>query len=133
MAELLVKAKSHWMDSLNQTEINKMDKEKRQHYTARSQIGDIIVVRPDGWKWGREECLPNYVVVKVPGLSTDIAKKYEESLTEEYIDELGETQLRTLKTRKYRLLDAVVDNAKLQSKSTISIDKTSLNVVGKIK
>ena len=44
--------------------------------------GDVIVVRPDGWEWGKEECLPRYIVVKLPGVKEVDAKKYEEQLTE---------------------------------------------------
>jgi hypothetical protein len=29
------------------------------------RLGDIIVVRPDGWVWGKEESLPSFWVVKV--------------------------------------------------------------------
>lgn len=30
--------------------------------------GDIVDVRPDGHPWGREEGLPKFVIVKIPGL-----------------------------------------------------------------
>jgi hypothetical protein len=31
-------------------------------------IGDFVVIMPDGWSWGSGECLPDFVIVKVPGL-----------------------------------------------------------------
>ena len=65
MAELLVKAKPHWKDSWNQTKINSLSENEKRHYNARSQIGDIIVVKQDGWNWGKEERLPNFIVIKI--------------------------------------------------------------------
>jgi hypothetical protein len=41
MAELLIRAKGHWMDKLTQEEVDKMSVSERQSYEARSQIGDI--------------------------------------------------------------------------------------------
>ena len=61
MAELLVKMVDAWGD----------DK-------ARSMKGDIIVVRPDGWKWGNEECPPRFVVVKLKGVKEEDVKHYEQ-------------------------------------------------------
>ena len=77
MAELLIQAKSHWMDKFTQEQVDKMSIGEKRSYSARAQIGDVIVVCPDGWKWGREECLPNYVVIKVPTLTVEEAKKYD--------------------------------------------------------
>jgi len=110
MAELLIKAQAHWKDSFDQKTIDNMSKDEKQSFDARSQIGDIIVVRPDGWKWGKEECLPRFVVVKVKD-SFEEAKKYEEPLTEEYdetVDGKTETMSRVLKTRKYCITSADV-------------------------
>jgi hypothetical protein len=102
------------MDKLSQEEVDKMTKEERQSYDARSQIGDIIVVRPDGWVWGREECLPNFIVVKVPDMTLEEAKKYEESLSKtEIIDDKPVTTL--LKVRKYQIPLADVDDAKTKN------------------
>ena len=80
MAELLVRAKGHWRDSTTQQEIDAMTPEQLKNFNSRSQIGDIIVVREDGWTWGKEECLPRFIVVKITNLSYDDAKHLEESL-----------------------------------------------------
>ena len=77
-AELLVQAKPHWMDGFTQKQVDGMTVDARRSYESRAQIGDVIAVRPDGWKWGKEERLPNYVVVKVPDMKLEDAKKYEE-------------------------------------------------------
>jgi hypothetical protein len=52
-------------------------------FESGAKTGDIIVVRPDGWQWGTSECLPQYVVIKLPGVTEEYAKKYEEALTEQ--------------------------------------------------
>ena len=123
MAELLVKAKAHWMDSLSQEEVDKLPPYKRQTYNARSQIGDVIVVKPNGWKWGREECLPNYVVVKIPNLKVEDAKEYEYPLFGKIgVNEAGDPVAPVLKGRKHQIPKAVIDNAKQLSKSTIVVD-----------
>ena len=88
--------------------------------------GDIIVVRPDGWKWGKEECLPNYIVYKLPGLTEEEAKKYEESLTKEVsvTDEISKetrTESQMVKKRKYNIPLDTVDTAKTESKSVVSV------------
>jgi hypothetical protein len=85
MAELLVKAKAHWMDSFPQATIDAMTPAERRGFESRSRIGDIIVVRPDGWVWGSEECLPNFVVVKVPGVSVEDVKHYEDVLQQDEV------------------------------------------------
>ena len=123
MAELLVRAKPHWMDSLIQSDIDKMSKEQKQSYEARSQIGDIIVVRSDGWKWGKEECLPNFVIIKIPNLKIEDAKKYEECLMDITVPE----KPILLKHRKYQIPKTVIGNAKQLSQSSVSVGKLQMN------
>lgn len=41
--------------------------------------GDIVVVMPDGHVWGRQEGLPKFYQVSIPGLSVELAKKVIES------------------------------------------------------
>lgn len=104
MAEFLIVAKKHWMDELTPTQVALLPRQKLDTYNARSQVGDILVVRPDGWKWGKEERLPNYIVVKIPGLKAD--KKYEELLISApiFISPLdGIIRSKILKRRKYRV------------------------------
>jgi hypothetical protein len=38
--------------------------------------GDIIHVAPDSWQWGLKEGPPDFVIVKVPGVSLAAAKQY---------------------------------------------------------
>ena len=86
MAELLIKAQDPWRVTDTGT-----------------RKGDIIVVCPDGWKWGREECLPHFVVVKTEETFEE-AKKYEDSLTEEKDGEMV-----VLKVRKHHVPTDEVD------------------------
>jgi len=110
-AELLVKAKKHYMDDFTQEQVDKMTVEQRQSYEARSQIGDVIVVRPDGWKWGKEECLPNFVVIKMPDVTMEEAKKYEEQMQ----DTKEVTREMTMLKSEYNTL---VKDGKLTEKAT---------------
>jgi hypothetical protein len=83
-AEFLVKADANWQDSLPQVAVNAMNTSDKASYGARYEKGDIVAIRADGWKWGKEECLPKFVVVKVPGLSvTDAEAQYDGSLTDQ--------------------------------------------------
>jgi hypothetical protein len=123
-AELLVRAKPHWMDSFTQVEVDKLSPGDKQSYEARSQIGDIVVVRPDNWVWGKEECLPNFIVVKVPGMNEVEAKQYEQSLMEQKgIDERGMPIMVMLRHRKYALPKTDITVIKT---NTVTFSKTSL-------
>ena len=79
-AELLVKAEDAWGDD-----------------PSRSRKGDIIVVRPDGWKWGKEECLPRFIVIKVPNVKAEDLKYLEQPL----MDNKDPENPVTLKRRQY--------------------------------
>jgi hypothetical protein len=68
-AEFLINAQNHWMDALTPTEVNGMDQQALDNYTARGQKGDIVIVKPDGWVWGNSERPPEYIVVKVPTMT----------------------------------------------------------------
>jgi hypothetical protein len=83
MAEFLLRAKPHWKDTWDSAKLATLSQQELRQYNARTQIGDIVIVRPDGWVWGNEECLPNFLVVKVPGVV--LPHNYEESLNEDYI------------------------------------------------
>lgn len=95
--------------------------------------GDVIVVRPDGWGWGKEECLPNYVVIKLEGVPVEDVKHYEEQLTEqvEVTKENGgvleggndakEYRSELVRLRKYAVPVADVDSLKTQSASVKAV------------
>jgi len=102
MAEILIRAKGHWKDGMKQADYNALSAEEKIVYDSRTQIGDIIVVRPDGWVWGSSEGLPDFVRVTVTGMTVEEAKQYEDSINEDYQDN-GETRSRMIRFRKFRL------------------------------
>ena len=99
MCEALIRAKGHWKDAWNQAKVNSLDTSERQSYDARTQLGDIVVIRPDGWEWGREEGLPNFVLVKIPDMTVEEAKQYEDSI----MDNTDPEHSKLLRFRKWYL------------------------------
>jgi hypothetical protein len=128
-AELLCRAKKHYLDDLTQSEVDTLTPEAKEQYLARSQIGDIVVVRPDGWLWGKEECLPNYVVVKVPQVTFEEAQIYEESLQ----DTTNPENPKLLRHRKYALPKADIETAKANKLNSITLIKSALTTKLKTK
>jgi uncharacterized protein YlzI (FlbEa/FlbD family) len=108
MAELLIKAKEPW-----------------QITDSGSRKGDIILVRPDGWKWGKCECLPDFIVVTVEGKANDL-KDYESSLTEQTeVD--GVTVVKTINYRKNYISTDSVDSVAEKVKDFEEITPVALN------
>ncbi len=119
-AEFLVQAKDHWMDDLTEGEVAKMSEADLQSYKARGQKGDIIVVRPDGWDWQRDERLPIYHVRKVPEIKYEDAKIYEESL----YDRTDPENPIMIRERKYAIDKAEIDLARLGELNVVQVGKT---------
>ena len=63
MCELLVKARNAQHDD--------PEKDRRGCY----KIGYIVCVMPDGHEWGAKEALPNFVKIKIPGLSHEVVRE----------------------------------------------------------
>jgi hypothetical protein len=40
--------------------------------------GHVISVQPDGHKWGKNECLPKFYIVKLPKVAVEDVQKYLE-------------------------------------------------------
>ena len=66
MCEILIKA----VDATNPNP----DKDRMGCYKR----GDIVGIEKDGYEWGREERLPKFYLVKIPGLDVETARKYEQ-------------------------------------------------------
>jgi len=78
--------------------------------------GHVISIQPDGHKWGKEECLPKFYVVKLPKVAVSDVEKY----LEQKIDILStEEERKTIAIRKYKL---DVANLPTLEKSTIEKD-----------
>lgn len=113
MAEFLVLAKGHWQDNLSKQEIASMTEEQKAKFDRRPQKGDIVCVRPDGWEWGKSECLPDFIVYKIPGMTVEEAMKYEEPVYENKVNVLGDTVPEVVKFRKHQIPVDVVDADKI--------------------
>jgi hypothetical protein len=86
--------------------------------------GDVIAVRPDGWSWGKEECLPRYIVIKLTGIDVETSKKYEEPLTEQVekvMDGKTTTTSEIVRLRKYNIGSSIVDSIKFTAKSSYDV------------
>ena len=123
-AELLVKAKPHWMDSIKQSEVNKMSAKERAEYDFRGQIGDIIVIRPNGWQWGSSERLPSFYVIKVPNLPYENAKHLEDKLLHPP-DANGERKPK--RKRKFKVPTSILNQADENGFITININADIIN------
>jgi len=107
MAEFLVKA----VDSTNRDPI----KDQRGCYKR----GDVVVVMPDGHKWGKEEGLPKFAIIKIPGLSVKDAKEYTAS---EY--PLGDLTKKPIRRRRYRV---PLDDLSAAIKSELDTGSTTVD------
>ena len=115
MAQFLIKALEPWNnDSPTAPE-------------ERSRLGDIIVVRPDGHVWGREECLPRFIVVKITNMSYEDAKHLEEILMlDDGLEEDGVTIKKKLaKVRKWQVPAKYMEDAIKDGNSVVEITLTA--------
>ena len=74
MAILLIKTSGHWMDKLTEKEVQvRADKDPgfMDSYNARYRKGDVVEVRENDCKFGKKECLPSFLVIKVPGTKAE--------------------------------------------------------------
>lgn len=113
--ELLVQAKPFWQRLSDIPEGTTQDTiawlRDMWHQTHR---GEIIVIKPDGWTWGRMERPPQFIIVKVPGVSVAQAQKYTQGLIDStlYDGSLSEQpDTVDVKERRWYFLKKVVDSA----------------------
>ena len=113
--EILVKAQKFWQRSKAIPEGTLQDSisylRDMWHQTHR---GEIIVIKPNGWEWGRKERPPEYIVVKVPGVTVAQAIKYTQGLIDStlYDSSLSEQpDTVDVKERRWHFLKKVVDSA----------------------
>lgn len=104
MAEFLIKARNP-IDITADTEASNSGWKR----------GDIVVVKPDGHEWGKDERLPKFVVVKIPGLPVETAKKYTIPFRTDtgLLDSEGNSISKYVARRKWHvLLDSVPTDIK---------------------
>jgi len=97
---------------------------KARNVNPRKSIGDVITVKPDGWKWGKDECLPQFVVVKVPDLSEKEAR--EKYMLPLWDDEIPKEVQTPLKFREKNIEVAEIEIAIKDQKSVITLTKIQL-------
>jgi hypothetical protein len=68
-AEFLINAQNHWMDALTPTEVNGMDQQALDNYTARGQKGDIVIIGVNGSMPEAPAPTSTYIIIKVPEIS----------------------------------------------------------------
>ena len=113
--EILVKAQPFWQrnqpipDGTLQDSISYL--RDMWHQTHR---GEIIVIKPDGFDWGGNERPPEYIVVKVPGVTVAQAIKYTQGLIDSTLYDSSLSQQPDtvdVKERRWHFLKKVVDSA----------------------
>ena len=123
MCEFLVLAKNSWMDDLDEADLTerlKNEKFKRM-YDRRNVKGDIICVREDGQKWGKKECRPDFIIVKIPGVpASDL--KYLASNSFATID--TETRL-LLRKQRYQLPKSYVEGI-VSVVDSVTLNRTTM-------
>lgn len=92
MAEILIKAVS----------ATSSDPEKDQRGCYKR--GMPVVVMPDGHAWGRKEGLPNFVLLKLPGVSVERVRRFIEPDREaDGLREDGNERTRIVRRRLWRI------------------------------
>lgn len=126
MAELLVKLQANYINK-NITKNN----------VGVYQRGDVIVVMPDGHRWGKEEHPktttynpPRCAIVKIPSMSVSEAKKYIQS-------EIDETDILNPIIKKRRLFKFDIDSMDIKKQNDLrdngEVLLTSINLKSLIK
>ena len=127
MAEFLIKAEGNkWMEALAK-ESWTTKKLTQEQFDARSEIGDIVVVRSDGYPWGKCECPPQYVVIKVPKMDWEKAKAVlEKGLYETRIIDSREVEQQVLRKKHlYQVPSTLVDLA-VKEKGVLEIKEEEM-------
>lgn len=92
-------------------------------------IGDIVSVQRDGWTWGKCECLPDYLVVKLPGVAVSTVTRFLETLsTPPVFDANGKcTSPRILhKRRKFAAPAAWITSKVLAGQTVVTLNTANL-------
>lgn len=117
MAEILIKAKSHWMENIDRSS---WDQNELNKYARRTSVGSPIVIKPDNWNWGGKECPPQFIVLKLPGVEIKDIRKYLES---EYTTINEQEPLEMLKQRKYQFPEDLVNEVIVAGEETITLQE----------
>ena len=92
---------------------------------SHAKKGDIIAVVDNGHEWGKKEGLPLFVVIKIPEMTMEEAKLYEEQLTEEVdveIEGVFVKRQKVVRDRKYKFDNEYLDTVIAEGKSVKEIN-----------
>lgn len=78
--------------------------------------GDVVAVRPDGWKWGEKECAPLFKIIKWPNIPVGDVKYLEAHLVE-IVD--GEAVI--VRDRKYKIPDVIMNSTDYDEKGIMTV------------
>ena len=130
MCEFLIKAKNNWMleaESIGPDDdpiLRKdWDAETIKKMERGGRVGNPIVVKPDGWKWGKRECPPDFVVVKVLDMTVEEGEEYLGAAYDYTAKPTQEGIYPIAYRKKYVFDNTDIDVAKLTN-STITVTKT---------
>lgn len=76
MAQILVKARSSWMEKVDRSG---WDQDKLDKYNKRTRKGSPIVVMPDDHIWGSSEGPLGFIIIKVNDITVEEVRVYLES------------------------------------------------------
>jgi hypothetical protein len=113
MCEILVYAKVQWMEEVSEEEKDKWGVKMWAKYNRRLVKGNPIVVKPDGWKWGKRECPPDFVVLKIPNMTVKEGEKYLTVASDRVAELTEDGSYPVLHKKRYRFDVDDVDVAKL--------------------
>lgn len=113
-----------WHYDKNQVEVEakRADADKEAELAKKDRAGcykafDPVVVMPDGHVWGREEGLPKFWIVKIPGMTVDTARRWIAS----WVDTTDPEKPTTLQRRLHRL-----DKAKIPANILATLNSTGV-------
>lgn len=94
----------HYYDHQVRVEAKRADDDKAAELAKKDRAGcykafDPVVVMPDGHEWGREEGLPKFWIVKIPGMAVETARRWIAS----WMDTTNPEKPTALQRRLYRL------------------------------
>jgi len=74
-AEILLCARKHWVEK-DGADTTGLTIEQHAEYAKMVHYGSAVVVKEDDASWGTKETLPNFILVKIPGLDPDTLIKF---------------------------------------------------------
>lgn len=104
-AEILVKARPHWMEIADTTGWLQEKLDVKNRIIGK---GCPVSIRPDGWNWGALERPPGFILIKL--VRADTSNHVTKAQIKHYLGGLRDSTQNRLKTRKYKVPEVLVDS-----------------------